>query len=183
VAAATGHKLPIGTEGTRPRPRTTCLSMIAKNEAPVIVRCLRFVRSLIGFWIIVDSGSSDGTQDAIREHMADVAGALYERLSVDFEHNRTEAVIPIWSRCCRGVCKGRCTNSRAVRSREAGDPERCRRAKLGFYRQEVFISLLRAGQLMLDFGFPDHEVLATYREANRVAKDRAEALLEHVHPD
>jgi hypothetical protein len=41
--------------------------------------------------VIVDTGSTDGTQEIIREHMRDTLGELYERLWVDIARNRTEA--------------------------------------------------------------------------------------------
>lgn len=69
-----------------------CLSMIVKNEAPVIRRCLDSVRPIIDSWVIVDTGSSDGTQQMIREHLADLPGQLFERPWVDFAHNRSEAL-------------------------------------------------------------------------------------------
>ncbi|MGW8788902.1 glycosyltransferase, partial [Heyndrickxia sporothermodurans] len=43
--------------------KTICLSMIVKNEASVIRRCLDSVRPLIDTWVIIDTGSTDGTQD------------------------------------------------------------------------------------------------------------------------
>jgi glycosyltransferase involved in cell wall biosynthesis len=42
--------------------------------------------------VIVDTGSTDGTQDLVRETMAGLSGELYERPWVDFAHNRTEAL-------------------------------------------------------------------------------------------
>jgi len=72
--------------------QTLCLSMIVKNEAPVIARCLASVRPFIDYWVIVDTGSSDGTQDVIRTAMADLPGELHERPWRDFAHNRTEAL-------------------------------------------------------------------------------------------
>src|SRR5689334_3658427 len=69
-----------------------CLSMIVKNEAHVIERCLRSVKPWIHSWAISDTGSSDGTQDIIRKFMADKPGELIERPWVDFATNRNEAL-------------------------------------------------------------------------------------------
>ncbi len=69
-----------------------CLSMIVKNEAPVIARCLASVRPYIGAWAIVDTGSTDGTQALVRELMADLPGELVERPWVDFATNRNQAL-------------------------------------------------------------------------------------------
>ncbi|SEP08472.1 Glycosyltransferase involved in cell wall bisynthesis [Methylobacterium sp. ap11] len=75
-----------------PSGQTLCLAMIVKNEAPVIRRCLDSVRPLIDHWIVVDTGSTDGTQDLVREILADLPGELVERPWVDFAHNRSEAL-------------------------------------------------------------------------------------------
>jgi len=42
---------------------TIGLSMIVRNEAAVILRCLDSVRPLLDAVVIEDTGSTDGTQD------------------------------------------------------------------------------------------------------------------------
>lgn len=69
-----------------------CLNMIVRNEAAVIQRCLASLKHLIDYWVIVDTGSTDGTQDLVREFMKDVPGELYERPWRNFGENRTEAL-------------------------------------------------------------------------------------------
>ena len=53
-----------------------CLNMIVKNEAHVIRRGLDTVKPFIHHWVIVDTGSTDGTQEIIREHLKDIPGEL-----------------------------------------------------------------------------------------------------------
>jgi glycosyltransferase involved in cell wall biosynthesis len=74
------------------RRQSICLCMIVKNEAPVIRRCLDSVRPIIDHWIIVDTGSTDGTHDIIRAHLRDLPGTLHERPWRDFATNRSEAL-------------------------------------------------------------------------------------------
>lgn len=66
--------------------------MIVKNESRVIERCFDSVRPFIHRWVIVDTGSTDGTQDLIRRRLADLPGELHERPWQDFGHNRSEAL-------------------------------------------------------------------------------------------
>jgi glycosyltransferase involved in cell wall biosynthesis len=72
--------------------QSLCLNMIVKDEAPVIRRCLDSVRPIIDCWVIVDTGSTDGTQEIIRDHLKDLPGELHERRWENFAHNRTEAL-------------------------------------------------------------------------------------------
>lgn len=74
------------------QPPTICLNMIVKDESHVIRRCLDSVRPFIHHWVIVDTGSTDGTQTLIRELLADVPGELHERPWKNFGHNRSEAL-------------------------------------------------------------------------------------------
>lgn len=266
--------------------QTICLCMIVKNEALVIRRCLDSVRPVIDHWVIVDTGSTDGTQDIIREALVGLPGELVERPWRDFAANRSEALalarphgvyslvidaddaleldagfqmpaldadsymieikdtavsyrrmqlfnnrLP-W--CYRGVlhefpaCEGSGAagylplvmrrNHDGARRRDAqtytrdaalleaalatetdafmrsrymfylgqsyrdcGATEKAaaaylQRAEMGFWAQEVFVALYKAGQLREALGAPFDEVLAIYERASAAAADRAEAL-------
>ncbi|MBI5345787.1 MAG: FkbM family methyltransferase [Chlamydiae bacterium] len=66
--------------------------MIVKDESKVIKRCLESVKPIIDYWVIVDTGSTDGTQQIIKDFMKDIPGELHERPWVNFGHNRDEAL-------------------------------------------------------------------------------------------
>jgi glycosyltransferase involved in cell wall biosynthesis len=69
-----------------------CLNMIVKNESHIIERCIKSVYHLIDTWCIVDTGSTDGTQEIIKNLLKDKPGELIERPWVNFGHNRNEAL-------------------------------------------------------------------------------------------
>jgi len=68
--------------------------MIVKDEKDVIERCLTSVLPIIDYWVIVDTGSTDGTQEVIQKFMDEhgVKGELHERPWKNFSHNRNEAL-------------------------------------------------------------------------------------------
>lgn len=66
--------------------------MIVKDEAKVIERCLSSVKKFIDYWVIADTGSSDGTQGIIRSYLQDIPGELHEKPWVNFAHNRNEVL-------------------------------------------------------------------------------------------
>jgi len=73
---------------------TVCLSMIVKNETHIIQECFDSVYKHIDYWVIVDTGSTDGTQEFIKKYFAEkgIPGELHERPWLGFGHNRTEAL-------------------------------------------------------------------------------------------
>jgi hypothetical protein len=75
-------------------PQSICLSLIVKDEnGPHLRRCLESVRPFIAAWAVVDTGSTDGTQELIRSLLADIPGQLIERAWVDdFAHSRNQAL-------------------------------------------------------------------------------------------
>jgi glycosyltransferase involved in cell wall biosynthesis len=77
---------------TRDPRSSICLNMIIKNEAPVLARCLDSVLPFIDSWLVVDTGSGDGTQDQVRRALNAKPGVLYDRPWRDFASNRTEAL-------------------------------------------------------------------------------------------
>lgn len=69
---------------------TICLCSIVKDEAGIIERMIRSVIDVIDTWLIIDTGSTDGTQEVITRALKDVPGELLESKWVNFGHNRTE---------------------------------------------------------------------------------------------
>jgi tetratricopeptide (TPR) repeat protein len=68
------------------------LMMIVKNETQTLPRLIESVLPLIKSWRIIDTGSTDGTQDLIQELLGHLPGELIERPWVNFGHNRSELV-------------------------------------------------------------------------------------------
>jgi len=71
-----------------------CLNMIVKNETPVLDRLFRSLRGVIDCYVIVDTGSDDGTPEFIERWMAEagIAGEVHRRPWVNFGVNRDEAL-------------------------------------------------------------------------------------------
>ena len=79
-----------------PPPRKTiCLTMIVKNESHLIINTFEHLAKYIQFdyWAINDNGSTDGTQDLIRNYFKEkgIPGVLDETPWQDFAFNRTVA--------------------------------------------------------------------------------------------
>lgn len=66
------------------------LMMIVKNESKALPSLLSSVKDFISSWVIIDTGSTDSTQEIIKEHLQGIPGEIVERPWVNFGHNRTE---------------------------------------------------------------------------------------------
>jgi hypothetical protein len=73
-------------------PAVLGLVMIVKNEAHGIRPTLESFKPFIDHWTILDTGSTDGTQDLIRETLAGIPGRLHEEPFVDFATSRNRAL-------------------------------------------------------------------------------------------
>ena len=71
---------------------TICLSMIVKNEAHILRRCLDSVKPYIDHWIICDTGSTDSTRDVVEQALSDLPGAIHNHEWRDFGYNRSLAL-------------------------------------------------------------------------------------------
>ena len=71
---------------------TICLAMIVKDEAHCIIRCLESIKPYINYWVICDTGSTDGTQNVIKEYLKEIPGELHEKEWSDFSTNRNHAL-------------------------------------------------------------------------------------------
>ena len=68
------------------------LVMIVKNGSEPLKKTLLSIKDYIDHWTILDTGSTDGSQDCIREILRDVPGNLYEEPFVDFEVSRNRSL-------------------------------------------------------------------------------------------
>ena len=79
-----------------PQNKTICLNMIVKNEAHIIVDTFNNILKYIplAYWVISDTGSTDGTQDVIQNYFKskNIDGELFQDEWCDFGHNRTLAL-------------------------------------------------------------------------------------------
>lgn len=89
------QQTPFGTASeSQATLKTIGLCLIAKNEAHCIERCLASATRLVDFILVVDTGSTDGTQDVIRRFLKDnnIRGVVIEEPWRDFAWNRTFAL-------------------------------------------------------------------------------------------
>jgi tetratricopeptide (TPR) repeat protein len=77
------------------RPKTNiCLNMIVKNETAVLPRLFASLKDYIDYYVIVDTGSTDGTIELIKSEMTKygIFGEVHRRPWVNFGVNRQQAL-------------------------------------------------------------------------------------------
>lgn len=72
--------------------KTICLSMIVKNEFHTIKDCLESVKSLIDYYVIFDTGSTDNTKEIIKNTLKEIPGEIIDAEWKNFGYNRTQTM-------------------------------------------------------------------------------------------
>jgi glycosyltransferase involved in cell wall biosynthesis len=88
-------------EGPMP---TIGLSIIVKNESRVIERMLNSVYPILDYYCVVDTGSTDGTQEIIRKFFEEkgIPGEVIDHEWVNFEEARNFATKSVEGKCDYG---------------------------------------------------------------------------------
>ena len=108
------------------------LSMIVKDEEKTLARTLASARPFIDRWVILDTGSTDGTREVIRETLAGVRGELHEEPFADFSTTRNRALdlagtdteFVMWLDADDELTDGAALRAFLEQERGAGDPSR-----------------------------------------------------------
>jgi glycosyltransferase involved in cell wall biosynthesis len=83
---------------------TIGLSIIVKNESKVIERMLNSVYHILDYYCVIDTGSTDGTQDIIIKFFEEkgIPGEVIDHPWVNFEDARNTAIKAIEGKCDYG---------------------------------------------------------------------------------
>lgn len=108
------------------------LTMIVKDEAATLARTLASAKPLLDRWVILDTGSTDGTQDLVRRELQGVPGELFEEPFVDFSTSRNRALdlagdateFVMWLDADDEIVNGRALTSFLERERGQRGPDR-----------------------------------------------------------
>lgn len=69
-----------------------CLAMVCKNESQYIRAALQSAKPFVTNWSVFDTGSTDGTQDIVREEMVGIPGVLTEGVWEGWDKSRTKSI-------------------------------------------------------------------------------------------
>lgn len=84
----------IAKDKRHPTTTTLAVTMIVKNESKIIRRLFDSIVGFLDYWVIVDTGSTDGTQDIILDYFREknIPGELHHIPWKNFGYNRTKAI-------------------------------------------------------------------------------------------
>lgn len=77
-----------------------CLAMIVRDEAHVIERCIQHVRPFIDSWAIVDTGSTDDTEEVAKHALRGIPGQYAHATWEGYGPSRTRSI-----RLAEDVCR------------------------------------------------------------------------------
>jgi glycosyltransferase involved in cell wall biosynthesis len=75
------------------------LVMIVKDSGNDIIKMLETNKQYIDYWTILDTGSTDGTQEKIKNILKEIPGNLYEEPFIDFSKSRNRALDLAGEKC------------------------------------------------------------------------------------
>lgn len=78
--------------------------MIVKNETQVLARLFNSLKDIIDYYIIVDTGSNDGTPELIKSTMdaLNIDGEVHQQPWVNFGYNRNQALQLVYKKNYQG---------------------------------------------------------------------------------
>ena len=74
--------------------KTICLNMIVKNETKNLERLFKSLHKVIDYYVIHDTGSTDGTPEKIKEILGNynISGEIHHEKWKNFGYNRQKAI-------------------------------------------------------------------------------------------
>ncbi len=81
-----------------------CLNMIVKNETKVLERLFSSLKDIIDYYVIVDTGSTDGTPEFIKQRLTEygIPGEVHCHEWVNFGYNRNQALQYVYQKEYQG---------------------------------------------------------------------------------
>ena len=79
-------------------PKKIVLTAVVKDETKNLAQFLKGLLPVISYYVIIDTGSTDGTQEMIRDMMGSIPGEIHERPFEYLGKHRQEAIELAWGK-------------------------------------------------------------------------------------